>query len=153
MDKIFKIVRVKYLKQTTSGDFYTPEDHCKRFCVTLEDTVRPKGIKVKKHTALPAGLYFLSVSHSSRFKRLMPIIYTETDRNTSKMGNIEFGGARLHGGNDHEDTDGCPLTAFNRINWRTIQGTSEKEITKMIQIYEEQGHKCFLKIVNNKQAK
>jgi len=121
--------------------------------VSLEDTVRANGIKVYGETALAAGMYKLSVSMSSRFKRLMPIIYTESDKITSIMGGISFKGSRLHGGNTHEDTHSCPLVAYNRLNWDTIQGTAEKDITKMIQDYEAAGHTCYLQIINEKQER
>ena len=152
MEKIFKIFRIHYTAQTTSGDFYSPEDYKNRFCVTLEDTARPIGIKVKGETCLAPGTYRLSTSVSSRFKREMPIIFTEVDKSTAIMGGISFGGARLHGGNDHTHTHGCPLVAYNRISWDKIQGTAEKAITKLIKDYEADGHKCYLQILNENQA-
>lgn len=153
MEKIFKIFRIHYTARTSSGDFYSPEDYKNRFCVTLEDTVRPNGVKVSGETALPAGMYRLSTSVSNRFKREMPIIFTEVDKSTAVMGGISFGGARLHGGNDHEDTHGCPLVAYNRISWDSIQGTAEKAVTALIKEYEDAGHKCYLQIINEHQAR
>jgi len=153
-DKIFRIERENYTARSTVGDFFFPDSDKERFCYTLEDTVRPFGIKVKKETAIPATddkLYRLSVSFSSRFQRMMPIIYTESDKVTLKKDGKVFVGARLHGGNTHENTEGCPLVAYKKINDDTIQGTAESAITAEIQRLEKLGHICYLKITNNPQ--
>jgi len=150
MEKIFKIYRVHYSARTTIGNFYIPDSET-RFCYSLEDTVRANGIKVHGETALPAGMYNLSVSVSNRFKREMPCIDTEGDKVTSIAGGIKFEGARLHGGNDHEDSHGCPLVAYNKLTDEKIQGTAEKEITAEIKRLESEGHTCFLQILNQPQ--
>jgi hypothetical protein len=124
-----EIQRDLYTAQTSLGKLYTSG---KYFCETLEDTVRPFGIKVKKHTALPAGLYKVNVTMSSRFKREMPSISTDGGYIVDLNG-IQFKGARLHGGNDHTNTEGCPLVAYNRVGDDRIQGTAEKELTKWIE--------------------
>lgn len=147
MNKIFKIFRNTYTTRTTIGDFFVP-DQSDRFAFTLEDTVRAEGIKVYGETALAEGTYILSTSISSRFKREMPIIFTENDRVTATLGGITFIGARLHGGNTHKDTQGCPLVAFNKVNDTTIQGTAESFITTLIREYEKEGNVCYLQIVN-----
>lgn len=107
----------------------------KHFCYTLEDAVR-EGPKVHGQTAIPAGTYKVIISMSNRFKRLMPEI----------LGVPGFKGIRMHGGNLHTDTDGCPLVAYNQYknkphpvytkirNW--IQGSAEKDLIKLIQKYD-----------------
>lgn len=109
----------------------------KMFCYTLEDKVRKPGeAKVHGATAIPAGRYEVIVTMSNRFKRLMPLLV--------KVPNFE--GVRLHGGNVHLNSDGCPLVAYNQYknkphpiytkikNW--IQGSAEKDLTKLIQSYD-----------------
>ena len=144
--------RDTYTKQTTLG---TLEIECDKFCETLEDTVRPEGIKVYGHTAIPGSYmgmrYRLTTSYSTRFKRDMPMIYTEDNGYELKAAGISFKGIRMHGGNDHGDTDGCPLVAYNRIGNEKIQGTAEKELTKKIQELEKTG-KCYITVINLPQS-
>lgn len=148
--KIIKIVRTEYFTRTTIGRLYL---HGKKdyFCYVLEDTVRPFGIKVPGETAIPdtgaLAAYKIDVNMSSRFKRDMPMIYTESNGYELKNGGISFKGTRLHGGNTHENTEGCPLVAYNRPTLETIQGTAEKELTAKIKEYLKEGS-VGLSIIN-----
>ena len=71
---------------------YTCEDKDRQ----LEDT---PGAKIKGRTAIPRGIYRLTLSYSNRFKKAMPLIVDVPG----------FEGVRIHGGNDQYDTEGCPL--------------------------------------------
>lgn len=68
-------------------------------CFTLEDVVRPDGVKVYGETAIPAGRYQVTITFSNRFQRLLPLI------NDVPM----FSGIRIHPGNTDKDTHGCLL--------------------------------------------
>ncbi len=78
------------------------------FCKTLEDQVRvlfSAADKVKGETAIPCGVYQLSVNRSNRFKKFMPLVTPVK----------YFDGIRLHAvrdllaeNGDVVDTDGCP---------------------------------------------
>lgn len=127
---LIEVKRESYTAQTTIGKLYIDG---KYFCWCLEDTVRPRGIKVKGHTAIPAGVEFIvNVTFSNRFQRMMPSITTDGHYTLEAEG-IKFKGVRAHGGNTHVNTDGCPLVAKRKLNNDTIQGTMEKELTKLIQ--------------------
>ena len=133
-----KIAREILTETETLGSLYINDNF---FCYTLEDkdrglkdTDRLEDIlkkKVKRATAIPSGTYKVKLSVSNRFKRLMPEIL-----------NVKgFAGIRMHGGNSHLDSEGCPLIARNRYvnkpstfgkirNW--IQGSMESQLTKKI---------------------
>jgi len=130
------IYRKKITAQATLGEMYTSDDDMeKRFCYTLEDTLRPDGLKVPKETAIPAGTYLVSITKSTRFKRDMPLIYNDDAMRVNK-GRVMFAGVRFHGGNTHEDTAGCPLIAYKRIDDQTIQGSAEKDFTALLRKYD-----------------
>jgi len=150
MDYYIKIDRYLYTARTTIGRLYLPKEIIP-FCFTLEDTVRAHGIKVPGETAIPEDIYKIDISMSRRFKRLMPMLYTESNKYEIKTYGISFKGVRFHGGNDHGDTKGCPLVAYNYINDTKIQGTAEKELTSKIQEYLLNGN-VFVKITNLPQA-
>lgn len=79
-----------------------------RFGYTAEDQDRKleeePGAKIPKRTAIPRGLYRLTLSFSNRFQKVMPLIKDVPG----------FDGVRIHGGNDQYDTEGCPLLGMIR---------------------------------------
>jgi hypothetical protein len=142
------VSRTEYTDDTTIGILYIDGI---RFCWTLEDTVRAHGIKVKNHTAIPAGTYNIDVTMSNRFKRMMPILFNQKDRVSIKAGGISFAGIRIHGGNTHQNTEGCILVAYNRPGKETIQGTAEAELTGRISAAKGAGKKITITIENTPQ--
>jgi hypothetical protein len=147
-----KVVREFFSDSETLGTMYIND---KFFCYTLEDFDRKlkqfndlefiKDNKIAKRTAMPSGDYRVVLSVSNRFKRLMPEVL-----------NVKgFAGIRIHGGNTHENTEGCILVAKNRYinkpslfgkirNW--IQGTMETSLTKEIQKALNKNEKIELSI-------
>lgn len=82
-----------------------------------EDVCRPHGIKIPKETALWDGEYFLTITHSNRFKQRMPLIYNYIDPVKGmicKSGSKIFEGSRQHIGNTEADTESCQLMGFTR---------------------------------------
>jgi hypothetical protein len=115
------VVRQLYSQTTTIGRLLVEDG---MYCYTLEDVVRDPGEpKVPGKTAIPAGHYALELSMSTRFKRIMPLLLNVPG----------FSGVRIHGGNTAEDTEGCLIVAFNRVNDTTVQGTAEKALTSLLQ--------------------
>lgn len=66
-------------------------------CFILEDPVRPT--KIAGRTAIPAGRYKVTITHSPRFNRPLPLVHDVPG----------FSGIRIHTGNTAEDTEGCLL--------------------------------------------
>jgi len=102
-------------------EFFTPTETMgsllidgKFFCYTLEDKDRGlnqtdsieaiRAKKVKGQTCIPYGKYKVQVTPSNRFKRDMTAILNVPG----------FEGIRMHGGNTHLDSEGCPLIARQR---------------------------------------
>ena len=96
-----KVLRKVFSDHSTIGEFFINEQF---HCYTLEDIVRPDGIKVYGETAIPAGRYEVLVNVSARFKRDMPLLLNVPG----------FEGVRIHSGNTAADTHGCILVGKNK---------------------------------------
>jgi hypothetical protein len=138
------VFRNSYTLKSTIGHVFLGNSS-EKFCYSLEDVVRGRGIKIKGHTAVPEGTYFWHITYSNRFKRKMISIYTEPNGYELKSLGISFKGIRMHGGNTHKNTEGCPLVAFNKLNNDTIQGTAEKELMEWA---ESVGGKGIINVKN-----
>lgn len=79
-------------------------------CYTLEDVVRPDGVKVYGQTAIPKGKYKVIISHSNRFNKDLPLLLNVP----------QFEGIRIHGGNTDKDTLGCILLGAHSNGIDTI---------------------------------
>jgi hypothetical protein len=132
---VIKVIRETYTEDTTVGVVLVDG---KFFGYCLEDVVRGTGIKVHGKTAIPAGRYEVIVNQSNRFKREMPLLLNVTN----------FEGIRIHGGNTHEDTEGCLLIAKNRVSNDRIQGSLESVITGFIKFDASKGIKSYVEILN-----
>ena len=96
-----ELVRTMCGAVCTIGDLYVDG---LRQCYTLEDVVRPDGVKVYGETAIPSGRYRVLITYSNRFQRDLPLL----------VGVPNFEGIRIHPGNTAADTHGCILVGMER---------------------------------------
>lgn len=100
-------------------------------------------LKMKGKTAIPTGSYQIVITHSNRFKRLMPLLLNVPG----------FDGIRIHSGNTHAHTDGCllpgksfarPFGEFEVWDSRIATATLAERISESI----KQGEEVWIEIVN-----
>jgi hypothetical protein len=134
-----KLIREVFTSTETIGSLFIDDVF---YCYTLEDADRGlkksmslktiQKTKIYAATAIPYGIYEVSVTMSPRFKRIMPEV----------LGVPGFAGIRIHGGNTHLNSEGCILVAKSRFldkpnptiakikNW--ILGSMEKDLTQKL---------------------
>ncbi|MBF9237433.1 hypothetical protein I2I05_08485 [Hymenobacter sp. BT683] len=99
--KEFILTRQPSTPTSTSGQLTFEGQH---LAWTLEDVVRPAGVKLYGETAIPAGRYELVLTFSNAFQKYLPLL----------MNVPGFLGVRLHGGNHAGHSLGCPLLGLER---------------------------------------
>lgn len=113
------VIRTTYTETTTTGVMLLDGNY---FGVTLEDAVRT-GPKVPGKTAIPAGRYRVTLTHSPRFGKILPLLLDVPG----------FEGVRIHGGNTHENSEGCILIAQKRISPERIGGSLSAALVALLQ--------------------
>jgi hypothetical protein len=97
------VVRKWFTEKSTIGEMSINGQF---FCYTLEDKMRPEGVKIPKETAIPMGRYEIMLGYSDRFQRLVPRVL-----------NVPmFTGILVHSGNSAVDTEGCLLVGMTKEN-------------------------------------
>lgn len=93
----------------TVGQLYEVTDFGESpLCYVLEDKVREvegQDVKVWKEqnkTAIPKGIYSVSITFSNRFQTKLPVLADVPG----------FTGIRIHSGNSSKDTEGCLLVGM-----------------------------------------
>ena len=113
-----KIIRVAEGKHSTLSHLYIGGLFC---CYLLEDTVRDH--KIPGKTAIPPGDYGLSLNHLANMHGTYAKRYPAFHEGMVEIVEIpNYQLVFLHVGNDHEDTQGCPLTG---AYWVFIDGDYE----------------------------
>lgn len=115
----------EYKRNHTQGKIYINGAF---FCYCLENIGRPAGVKIPRSTCLPEGCYDIEITHSNKFNCDMIILFNTPDLMIRK-GGVVFSGTRVHGGNDTDDTDGCPLVAYKE-NFKNgkIWGAADRDL-------------------------
>lgn len=113
----------------------------KHFGYTCEDTDRylEDGVneKVYGKSAIPRGLYRVTLTFSNRFQRVTPQILDVPG----------FEGVRIHGGNTAADTLGCPLLGKERTkNGVSNCAERNKELIRLLEEAEDNGEKAWITI-------
>jgi hypothetical protein len=132
--------RVQFGEDFTLGKLYHDEQF---ICYTLEDKVREvigepvSAWKVAGQTAIPAGVYNVIITMSTRFKVRLPQI----------MDVPGFSGVRIHTGNSSADTEGCILVGSGwdgKSNW--ISG-SKLALSMLFPLLEQSAETATIKII------
>lgn len=125
-----EIIRQVFTEFSTIGQMFINGDY---FGYTLEDVDRQrqadgtiikwsKDLKKAGETAIPYGRYEVITNYSPRFKKVMPLIKDVPN----------FSGVRIHSGNEHTDTEGCPLIGFTKSD--NFVGQSKMAFTSFMKL-------------------
>ena len=115
-----------------------------------EDVARPNGVKIDKETAIWEGDYFISMTFSNRFQKIMPLIYNEESTLRVISGMKYFEGVRIHHGNSSIDTEACLLLGLNRDNNGVYHSNDAINLffPFLTTLIEKEGGKIAFKIIN-----
>ena len=99
-----RLIRDTFTDKSTTGKLFVDDVF---ECYIMEDMVR-SGPKVYGQTAIPEGLYDLTIDDSPKYKRPMMHVINVPG----------FAGIRIHSGNTADDSEGCLITGrTRRPNW------------------------------------
>jgi hypothetical protein len=127
MTKSLELKRIFLGREATIGELYIDGVY---LCDTLEDKVRPDGVKIMGETAIPGGIYDVKLTHSPKFKRVLPEILNVPG----------FTAIRIHSGNTVKDTEGCILVGhWEGLNpeWISDSKKALEELLKALHGTEE----------------
>lgn len=143
---ILTLQRRPSVRGATIGELFRHGDP-DRICYTLEDEIRQvpgrpvSEWKVYGKTAIPVGRYRITLEHSPRFGPGTLTVW----------GVPGFTGVRMHGGNRHEDTEGCPLLGLQVTDHTIVGGTSRPAVDlvkRLVGADIAAGNKVWLDIKN-----
>ena len=123
----------------TIGELWVNDTH---LCDTLEDRVRPEGEKVYGKTAIPEGTYEVKLTHSPRFKKILPEILNVPN----------FTGIRIHCGNSSADSSGCVLVGTwdgEKEDWISDSKIAFNELMSLLQKAADNKEKVAITINNS----
>ena len=94
-----RVLRKTFTEESTIGELSVNGQF---ECFTLEDKVR--AVKIHGKTAIPTGIYEVTITFSDRFKKPLPLLLNVSN----------FAGVRIHSGNTAADTEGCILVGTTK---------------------------------------
>lgn len=133
-----KLNRIFLGSSATIGELLVND---KYLCDTLEDRVRPEGEKVYGKTAIPEGTYEVKLTHSPRFKKILPEILNVPN----------FSGIRIHSLNKAEESEGCiGVGEWNGkdTNWISNSRIAFNELMSLLQKAANNKEKITITINN-----
>lgn len=134
-----KLNRIFLGSSATIGELLVND---KYLCDTLEDRVRPEGEKVYGETAIPEGMYEVKLTHSPRFKKILPEILNVPN----------FSGIRIHTGNSSKDTEGCILVGTwdgEKEDWTSDSRIAFEKLMSLLQKAEDKKESITITINNS----
>lgn len=133
----FLLMREVIKDEFTLGRLYQDGVHIAYTCEDCDRELEDGGTKVPRETAIPRGLYRLTTSMSARFSMRMPLIENVPD----------FEGVRIHGGNTHRNTEGCPLIGAIRTDTGVTGCTVlVANLIRTITETEAKGGDCWIEV-------
>lgn len=118
-----------------------------RFCETLEDTVRPNGVKIYGKTAIPAGRYRITMDIVSDKFRNRSWARPYNGKLPRLLNVPNFEGVLIHVGNRPEDTLGCILVGNNRVRGMVLDSTQRlKELIFKLILANQSGEEIWITI-------
>lgn len=123
-----------YGKTYTIGDLLIDGNF---FCNTIEDKVRSlplacpntsKGIackckgKVYAQTAIPAGIYKVTMEYSTKFKRRLPLLHNVP----------HFIGILVHSGTTEKDSAGCIIIGVNSVKGKVLNSRNTSDALNLL---------------------
>lgn len=131
------LLRDKFGPDFTLGTLTADDVFLGYTCEDLDRKLEDGGEKVKARTAIPRGRYKCVLSMSNRFKRIMPEVQCVPS----------FSGVRIHSGNTHEDTEGCPLLGLDRTaNGVRNCAAPNAELIRLMEAAAKRGEEVWLTI-------
>lgn len=133
-----KLNRIFLGSSATIGELLVND---KYLCDTLEDRVRPEGEKVYGKTAIPEGTYEVKLTHSPRFKKILPEILNVPN----------FSGIRIHSLNKAEESEGCiGVGEWNGkdTNWISNSRKTFDKLFKLLETANKNKEKITITINN-----
>lgn len=131
------ILRTNFTDTFTLGKMTVDGLHFGFTCEDVDRRLEDGGVKIPGQTAIPRGRYRVVVTFSQRFQKLMPLLEDVPG----------FSGVRIHAGNTHLNTEGCPLLGKARTA-DGVANCAERNATliDMILAAEDEGRECWLEV-------